>query len=59
MRHAIGAVALMVRDYDEAIAWYVRRLEQAGLLVGFMQLDLQRFDLLFRGQRSGLGRHGC
>ncbi|HVY98714.1 MAG TPA: VOC family protein [Dongiaceae bacterium] len=26
MRHAIGAVALMVRDYDEAIAWYVRRL---------------------------------
>lgn len=26
MRHALGAIALLVRDYDEAIAWFTRCL---------------------------------
>jgi len=51
MQHSLGAIALVVRDYDEAIAWYTRCLafelvEDEPRGEGKPQSEMKRWVLL-------------
>ena len=61
MQHALGAIALLVRDYDEAIAWFTRCLafelvEDAPRGEGKPQSEIKRWVLL---APSGPGQKTC